>query len=269
MHKEQIVIHMKIQENKIEYIPPTNEGGNPLPLTGYSFTWPAEMFMGYTFEDLIRKFGYRIKDAIRTPLYGETGLDDQTMRKKTKWWKFWNRDIREAYIWYTGQVYQEEQPGYVFRKPIIPLKKKIKLPSPRMKPLMNPIKHIETIEPGIIYAPYILQTRTEPNPEYDKFMKKYNREHSCCPKCGSNKMITSLMGYVLNMNHKEDYKDLNAVECQNCGYRGACHDLVPKPKAKKLHEHTYELDGGPCIRCGKTVAETIYEDIENHKNKKK
>ena len=296
----------------MNYIQPTTEGGSPLPLTGYSFSWPIEFEMGYTFDDMTQKFGYRIQDAIRTPLYGQTGLDDQTMKNKTKWWKFWNRDLREAYVRYTGQVYNDEDikfsnyinnpnptvpPSEVFptlapehplkqpfglldhsfnQKIVIPLKKKRKsgksyinetLTMDHIRVINTVKKTNEVITPGIIYAPYVLQTRTEPNPEYDKFMKKYHREHSCCPKCGSNKMCTTLMGYPLHMDHKEDYKDLNAVECQNCDYHGIRHDLVPKTKVKKLHEHTFELDGGPCLKCGKTVAEMIDEETTEYNKK--
>ena len=290
-------------DTNMEYKPPTTESGNPLPLTGYSFSWPAEIYIGYSVEDLLQKFGHRIQNAIRTPLYhGQTGLDDQTMMKKTKWWKFWNRDIREAYKWYTGEVYNDEDikfSNYINNpNPTVPpsedptlapehpensaVKKKIKLPSPRMKPketlVMDHIKVINTvndvikkvnedIKPGIVYAPYVLQTRTEPNPEYDKFMKKYHRDHSCCPKCGSNHLRTSLIDYILYMDHKEDYKDKNSVYCEECEFNGIRHDLVPKKRKPRLHEHTFELDGGPCTKCGKTVAEMIDEDITNYKKK--
>jgi hypothetical protein len=119
--------------------------------------------------------------------------------------------------------------------------------------------------PGIIYAPFVLQQRTETDPEYDKFMKKYHRSHACCPNCGSNKMRTSLKGYALHMDHKEDYKDINSVYCEKCGYKGISHDLVPKKRKPRLHEHTFELDGGPCLKCGKTVSEMINEEIISQK----
>ena len=281
-----------------KYIHPTTEGGSPLPLSGYTVEWPIEMDMGYTVEDLLQKFGYRIQDAIRTPLYhGKTGLHGPTMENKTKWWKFWNIDMKEAYKWYTGEVYNDEDikfsnyinnnnptvpPSEVFPTlaPEHPEKSavKIKLPSPRMKKRKSGKSYVnetlviskklnDDITPGIIYAPFVLQTRTESNPEYDKFMKKYHREHSCCPTCGSNNLRTTLMGYPLHMDRKEDYKDLNAVTCEKCGYRGKRHDLVPKKRKPKLHEHTFELDGGPCLKCGKTVSEMIYEDITNYKKK--
>jgi DNA-directed RNA polymerase subunit M/transcription elongation factor TFIIS len=303
------------------YTMPMTEGGSPLPLSGYTTNWPIEMFMGYTIEDLIQKFGYRIQNAIRTPRYcGKTGLHIETMKNKTKWWKFWNNDIRKDYKWYTGQVYNDEDikfsnyinnpnptvpPSEVFPTlaPEHPEKSavKIKLPSPRMKKtsenpyglldhsfkqkLIIPLKKRKSgksyvneafvmskklnddITPGIIYAPFVLQTRTEPNPDYDKFMKKYHRDHSRCPNCGSNKMKTTLMGYPLHMDRKEDYKDLNSVSCEKCGYRGKRHDLVPKKRKPRLHEHSFELDGGPCLKCGKTVSEMINEDITNYNKK--
>ena len=43
--------------------------------------------------------------------------------------------------------------------------------------------------------------------EYDIFMGKYEEEHQCCPKCGSESYATTYMGYILDMNNKESYKD--------------------------------------------------------------
>ena len=163
---------------------PMTEGGSPLPLSGYTTNWPIEMFMGYTIEDLIQKFGYRIQNAIRTPRYcGKTGLDGQTMKNKTKWWKFWNNDIRKDYKWYTGQVYNDED---------IKFSNYINNPNP-------------TVPPSEVFPTLA--------PEH----------------------------------HKKS--------------------AVKKKRKPKLHKHTFELDGGPCLKCRKTVAEIIDEDITNYNKK--
>lgn len=47
------------------------------------------------------------------------------------------------------------------------------------------------------------------------------------------------------------------------------HPEKTTAKKKRIHKHIYELDGGPCIKCGKTVAETIYEEIEKYNGKSK
>ena len=43
--------------------------------------------------------------------------------------------------------------------------------------------------------------------EYDIFMGKYEEDHQCCPQCGSESYTTTYMGYILDMNNKESYKD--------------------------------------------------------------
>ena len=47
--------------------------------------------------------------------------------------------------------------------------------------------------------------------EYDIFMDKYEEKHQCCPKCGSESYTTILVGYPLDMNNKESYKDENKL----------------------------------------------------------
>jgi len=62
--------------------------------------------------------------------------------------------------------------------------------------------------------------------EYDLFMKDYYLKHAVCPKCGSNICLTSLVGFALDMNNKEAYKDLNKCECDNCGDKHTQHDRI-------------------------------------------
>ena len=78
-----------------------------------------------------------------------------------------------------------------------------------------------------IYAPYILGEHSKKSSkEYDKFMKQYDLEHKCCPKCGSEKHVTTLVGYPLDMDKKEEYKDLNSCVCSVCGDKHSIHDRL-------------------------------------------
>lgn len=62
--------------------------------------------------------------------------------------------------------------------------------------------------------------------EYNIFMKKYNDLHKCCLKCGALQNITTLVGYALDMNNKESYKDLNT--CLTCGDKHSRDKRVPE-----------------------------------------
>jgi len=64
--------------------------------------------------------------------------------------------------------------------------------------------------------------------EYDIFMGKYEEDHQCCPQCGSESYTTTYMGYILDMNNKESYKDENRCTCKDCGNVHITHDRKPK-----------------------------------------
>jgi len=82
---------------------------------------------------------------------------------------------------------------------------------------------------GYMYAPYILaQSSEESEREYDKFMDAYYKKHDVCPKCGNDSCMTSLFGYVLNMDKKEEYKDRNSCICSKCYDRHIQHDRISK-----------------------------------------
>lgn len=84
------------------------------------------------------------------------------------------------------------------------------------------------LKSGIIYAPYISMESTDgPRKEYEKFMKKYNTEHAACPKCSSVLHSTTLVGYILNLDNPDNYKDENICVCQVCRDRHIAHDRVP------------------------------------------
>lgn len=63
--------------------------------------------------------------------------------------------------------------------------------------------------------------------DYDRFMEEYDRNHACCPKCGSIEYMTTLVGYVLNLDKKDEYKDKNRCRCGDCGDTHITHDRVP------------------------------------------
>ena len=98
--------------------------------------------------------------------------------------------------------------------------------------------HIETLnvnvskskdDSSVIYAPYIMCEHTEESrKEYNEFMDKYYAQHCCCPNCGSKNYITTLAGFILDMSKPEDYKDRNTCHCQDCGWKGIAHELVPE-----------------------------------------
>jgi len=60
----------------------------------------------YNIYDIQRLFGNRIKDCICSDgKGGSSGLIGKEIIKKIKWWKFWNRDIRKAYLKYYGYIW--------------------------------------------------------------------------------------------------------------------------------------------------------------------
>ena len=64
--------------------------------------------------------------------------------------------------------------------------------------------------------------------EYDEFMDKYEKDHALCPKCGSDDFSTTLVGYMFDREHPEDYKDENECVCSDCGDKHIFHDRVPQ-----------------------------------------
>ena len=95
----------------------------------------------------------------------------------------------------------------------------------------NPIIHKSPDgEAGVIYAPYIMTTESddESREEYNQFMAEYRKQHRVCPKCGLRNYTMTLVGYRFDERHPEDYKDRNTCCCNNCGWGGIVHDLVPE-----------------------------------------
>ena len=87
-------------------------------------------------------------------------------------------------------------------------------------------------EPGVIYAPYIMtEFDDESRERYKQFMAEYRNQHRVCPKCGSKNYTMTLVGCPFDERHPEDYKDRNACRCNNCGWGGIVHDLVPEKES--------------------------------------
>jgi hypothetical protein len=82
-------------------------------------------------------------------------------------------------------------------------------------------------EAGYIMAPWVAKEVSKPSKEYTEFMNEYKKLHECCPKCGSTKHASTFMGYVLNMDRKDEYKDLNHCTCTKCLDAHTVHERVP------------------------------------------
>ena len=52
------------------------------------------------------------------------------------------------------------------------------------------------------------------NPMHYDFMEKYHKEHAVCPKCGSKHYTHTIVGYIYDSTHPENYKDKNSVTCR-------------------------------------------------------
>lgn len=62
--------------------------------------------------------------------------------------------------------------------------------------------------------------------EYDQFVNEYYKKHSLCPKCKSKLSVNTLMAYIVDLDHKEDFKDLNTCKCITCRDTHTIHDRI-------------------------------------------
>lgn len=89
-------------------------------------------------------------------------------------------------------------------------------------------------EQGIVFVPWVLKEHTaESLKEYNSFMKKYRKQHEVCPKCGEKGHTTTLMGYPMYSDRREEYKDLNTCVCTICGDVHSCHSRISIKEFKK------------------------------------
>ncbi len=55
------------------------------------------------------------------------------------------------------------------------------------------------------------------NKERDEFLENYENDHLVCPNCGEiDNYRSTLVGYILHMDDKENYKNLNKCTCMKC-----------------------------------------------------
>jgi len=84
---------------------------------------------------------------------------------------------------------------------------------------------------GCVFMPYVLREHTEESlKQYKDFMKTYSKQHKYCPKCGSTEHISTLVGYPLIWDKKEEYKNLNICKCTKCGDKHSRHDRISSIK---------------------------------------
>jgi formate dehydrogenase maturation protein FdhE len=87
--------------------------------------------------------------------------------------------------------------------------------------------------PGYINVPYVLSEHTKESlKSYNDFMEEYEKKHEVCPKCGSKPHTSTLVGYILNSDKPEEYKDLNRCTCTSCGNVHTCHDRISEEEYK-------------------------------------
>jgi len=87
----------------------------------------------------------------------------------------------------------------------------------------------------IVFMPYIT-TYENPSDEYNKFMKQYYENHKYCPKCGSTGHSSTYVGYILDMQNKDNYKDLNTCVCRQCGNVHTTHDRIKTFNYENTHD---------------------------------
>ena len=67
-----------------------------------------------------------------------------------------------------------------------------------------------------IFLPYVCVEHTEESLKaYNVFMREYHKQHKYCPKCGATEHTSTLFGYVLNWNKKEEYKKRHKIVLLN------------------------------------------------------
>lgn len=77
------------------------------------------------------------------------------------------------------------------------------------------------MDAGLDPEPYIEMAR-----KAQAYKKQYYADHSMCPKCGYDKYSSTYIGFIINPEHPETYKDTNRVSCGRCDWTGITHDLT-------------------------------------------
>lgn len=69
--------------------------------------------------------------------------------------------------------------------------------------------------------------------DYRLFMAKYHKNHEFCPKCGSKEHTSTEVAYIITLENRKEYKDLNQCVCQACYDSHTYHERVPKKSTIK------------------------------------
>lgn len=84
-------------------------------------------------------------------------------------------------------------------------------------------------EQGYILAPYVIGEHDDESlKQYHDFMEAYNEQHKYCPNCGKLECSTTFVGYIMNSNKRDEYRDLNSCKCSHCGDVHTKHERVAK-----------------------------------------
>lgn len=62
----------------------------------------------------------------------------------------------------------------------------------------------------------------------DAIRKAYYEAHAVCPSCGSEYLFQTLLGFVLDLDHPDAFKDRNEATCCDCRWKGVVDDLKAK-----------------------------------------
>lgn len=76
---------------------------------------------------------------------------------------------------------------------------------------------------NIIYGNYIPFIHEKGSKE--ELFHRYYSSHKKCPKCGGTNISQTLMGFVMDANNYDAFKDENKCNCK-CGWTGIVHDLI-------------------------------------------
>ena len=80
---------------------------------------------------------------------------------------------------------------------------------------------------NIVHTPFMLCEHIEESlKEYNEFMLEYKSNHKYCPNCGSESYSTTLIGFPLYSNRKDEYKNKNHCCCTDCGLKHIVHDRI-------------------------------------------
>lgn len=101
---------------------------------------------------------------------------------------------------------------------------------------------------------------------YNDFMDQYHQDHKVCPKCGSKRAITTLVGFVLDLRTPEKYEDLNSATCLKCGHEHTVHQRISVKQFNKIaKEFAFTQSfGDPKKECAKSfeLLRRVYDLIE-------